>query len=100
LLSVDLLPDWYDDWAVLEAEAWRQLRLHALEALTARLAGAERYGEALVAGLAAVRAEPLRETAHAAVVGVHVAEGNRGEALRQYEHYRRLLDAELGLEPT
>src|SRR5688572_27918182 len=27
-LSVDLLPDWYDDWAVVEAEEWRQLRLH------------------------------------------------------------------------
>lgn len=32
-LSGDLLPDWYDDWAVLESEEWRQLRLHALEAL-------------------------------------------------------------------
>src|SRR5690242_512585 len=36
-LSADLLPDWYDDWAVVEAEDWRQLRLHALDALTARL---------------------------------------------------------------
>src|SRR5688572_27242947 len=33
-LSADLLPDWYDDWVVIETEAWRQLRLHALEALS------------------------------------------------------------------
>ena len=33
LLSADLLPDWYDDWVVLERERFRQLRLHALEAL-------------------------------------------------------------------
>ena len=26
-LSSDLLPDWYDDWALAEAESWRQLRL-------------------------------------------------------------------------
>src|SRR5829696_6921097 len=32
-LSADLLPDWYDDWVLVEAEDWRQPRLHALEAL-------------------------------------------------------------------
>jgi DNA-binding SARP family transcriptional activator len=29
VLSAELLPDWYDDWVLLEAEDWRQLRLHA-----------------------------------------------------------------------
>src|SRR5262245_13822298 len=29
----ELLPDWYDDWVVLERERLRQLRLHALETL-------------------------------------------------------------------
>src|SRR3989442_6164281 len=28
-LSADLLPDWYDDWLLLEQERFRQLRLHA-----------------------------------------------------------------------
>ncbi|MPZ50466.1 MAG: SARP family transcriptional regulator [Dehalococcoidia bacterium] len=66
-LSVDLLPDWYDDWAVAEAEEWRQLRLHALDALAARLTASGRYADATSAALAAVKAEPLRETAHAAL---------------------------------
>lgn len=100
ILSADLLPDWYDDWALLEAESWRQLRLHALEALTGHLADVGRYGEALLAGMAAVRAEPLRESGHAAVMGVHLAEGNHCEAHRQYGQYEHLLQAELGLEPT
>ncbi|MDP9246874.1 MAG: SARP family transcriptional regulator, partial [Candidatus Dormibacteraeota bacterium] len=39
-LSGDLLPDWYDDWVLLEAEDWRQLRMHALEALAALLTAA------------------------------------------------------------
>ena len=34
----DVLPDWYDDWVLIERERFRQLRLHALEALAARLA--------------------------------------------------------------
>ena len=37
ILSGDLLPGWYDDWVLIEAEDWRQLRLHALEALASRL---------------------------------------------------------------
>ena len=59
-LSAELLPDWDDDWVRLEAEDWRQLRLHALEALAGRLAAAGRCGEAAGAAGAAVRADPLR----------------------------------------
>jgi DNA-binding SARP family transcriptional activator len=99
-LSVDLLPDWYDDWAVAEAEEWRQLRLHALDGLAERLTAAGRFADATSAALAAVKAEPLRETAHAALIRVYLAEGNRAEALAAYEHYRALLDSELGVEPT
>jgi DNA-binding SARP family transcriptional activator len=99
-LSVDVLPDWYDDWVLVEAEEWRQLRLHALEALADRLLDAGRFGEASGAALAAVRAEPLRETARAALIRVHLAEGNQSEALGEFGRYRALLQAELGLEPT
>jgi len=99
-LSVDLLPDWYDDWAVLEAEEWRQLRLHALDALAERRIAAGRYADAKSPALDAVKAEPLRETAHAALIRVYLAEGNRAAALSAYQHYRTLLRTELGLEPT
>jgi two-component SAPR family response regulator len=99
-LSDDLLPGWYDDWAVIAAEDWRQLRLHALEAVARRLTAAGRLAEASSAALAAVRAEPLRETSRAALVRVHMAAGNQSDALGEYERYRVLLHAELGLEPT
>jgi DNA-binding SARP family transcriptional activator len=99
-LSVELLPGWYEDWALLEAENWRQLRLHALEAVAGVLAGAGRFGEAVGAAQAAVDADPLRESPHAALIGVHVREGNQSEALREFERYRLRLGAALGLEPT
>lgn len=60
----DLLPDWYDDWIVMERERFRQLRLHALESLCEKLTVAGRHAEAVEAGLIAVAAEPLRGTAH------------------------------------
>jgi SARP family transcriptional regulator, regulator of embCAB operon len=98
-LAADLLPDWYDDWTLVESEDWRQLRLHALDALCVQLTACGRYGDAISAALAAVNAEPLRETSHANLIRVHLAEGNRSEARRAFERYRQLLRAELELEP-
>jgi DNA-binding SARP family transcriptional activator len=99
-LSGELLPACYDEWVLTERERFRQLRLHALEALCERLTAIQRYGEAIDAGLAAVCAEPLRESSHRVLIKAHIAEGNNGEAHRQYDVYRRLLNDELGLEPS
>ncbi|HYZ79076.1 MAG TPA: BTAD domain-containing putative transcriptional regulator [Gaiellaceae bacterium] len=99
-LSADLLPDWYDDWVLLEQERFRQIRLHALEALCERLVEAGRFGPAIDAGLAAVAGEPLRESAQRVLISAYLAEGNRGEAIRQYERYRTLLRESLALEPS
>lgn len=98
-LSFDLLPDWYDDWALVERERIRQLRVHALEALCQRLIAAGRFAQAVQAGRAAVAAEPFRESAQKLLIQAHVAEGNRGEAVRQHARYRQLLE-ELGLTPS
>jgi DNA-binding SARP family transcriptional activator len=99
-LSLDLLPDWYDDWLVDDREGVRQLRLHALEVLSDELSLLGRHAEAIQAALAAVRLEPLRETAHATLIRAHLAEGNRSEARRQYYRCRDLLAAELAVEPS
>lgn len=99
-LRGELLPGWYDDWVLLDRERLRQLRMHALEVLAERLAAANRYGEAVQAAYSAVRAEPLRESAHRAVIRVHLAEGNVVEAMRAYEAFRTLLADELGVAPT
>ena len=99
-LSLDLLPDWYDDWLVDDREGVRQLRLHALEVLSDELSLLGRHAEAIQAALAAVRLEPLRETAHATLIRAHLAEGNRSEARRQFHRCRDLLAAELAVEPS
>jgi DNA-binding SARP family transcriptional activator len=99
-LAGDILPDWYDDWVALERERFRELRVHALEVLCARLMSAERFGEAMEAGRAAIKGEPLRESAHRAVMSVHLAEGNRAEALDVYRRFRDRLQHELGLAPS
>jgi len=99
-LASDLLPGWYEDWVAADAEEWHQLRLHALEALAGQLLAGGRFGEASAAAEAAIRAEPLRESARAALISVHLAEGNVVEASREYERYAKLLRAQLGVCPT
>ncbi len=96
----DLLPGWYDDWVLLERERLRQVRTHALEQVGVRFAAAGRHVEALEAAYAAVRGEPLRESAHRTVVRVHLAEGNVADALRAYERFRVMLADELGVQPS
>jgi DNA-binding SARP family transcriptional activator len=99
-LAGQLLPDWYEDWVLLERERYRQLGLHALETLSERLTAARRFGPALEVALAAVAGEPLRESAHRVLIKAHLAEGNASEAIRQYQLYRKLLQDHLALDPS
>ncbi|MCP2257573.1 DNA-binding transcriptional activator of the SARP family [Streptoalloteichus tenebrarius] len=96
----ELLPGWYDDWVLFERERLRQLRIHAMEALSRRLLREGRHAEALDAALEAVRLEPLRESGHRCVLAAHLAQGNVMEALRHYEVVRLQFAAELGVAPS
>jgi DNA-binding SARP family transcriptional activator len=99
-LSADLLPDWTEDWVLIERESYHQLRLRALEALCRRLSAQGRFGQAVQAGLAAVSGEPLRESARRALIEAHLAESNVAAAKREYESFRQLLHDEMGLIPS
>ncbi len=98
--SGDLLPGWYDDWLVMERERFHCLRLQVLDKLGDQLCASGRLGDALRVGLAAVQAEPLRETAHRLLIRVHLEQGNIAEAIRQYRFYEHLLAHELGAAPS
>ncbi|MFK0103774.1 BTAD domain-containing putative transcriptional regulator [Streptomyces sp. NPDC091217] len=96
----ELLPGWCEDWVVFERDRLRQLHLHALEAAAGALCTGGEYAAALDMAFAAVRGDPLRESARRAVILVHLAEGNLVEAHREYQRFRTLLVGELGVEPS
>jgi DNA-binding SARP family transcriptional activator len=96
----ELLPDWYDDWVVIERERLRQLCLHALERLSADARAEARHADSTEAALAAVALEPLRESAHRAVIEAYLAEDNASEAIRHYRLFEALLESKLGLRPS
>jgi DNA-binding SARP family transcriptional activator len=100
LTAGELLPGWYDDWVTFERDRLRQLRVQAIEVTVRFLLEHGEIDMALDLALQAVRAEPMRETAHVALIRVYLAEGNVAEALRQFETYRDLLQRELGLQPS
>ena len=99
-LSRELLPEWADDWLVIDRERWDQVRLHALEDVAEQFLAGQRYLAALKTALAAIAVEPIRETAHRIVIEVHLAEGNPASALRHYRRYQAQLHRELGVAPS
>jgi DNA-binding SARP family transcriptional activator len=98
-LSEDVLPGWHEEWATRAQDAFRLLRVQALEAACRSMAAAGHHDLAAQAGLAALAAEPLRESAADALICAHLLQGNRYEALRCYQEFARHLKDELGVRP-
>jgi DNA-binding SARP family transcriptional activator len=96
----DLLPDWDDEWLRDDQYRHRHLRLDTLEVLAQRLAALGQHRAAFHAALAAVQADPLRDSAHETLIRSCLARGNRNDAMTHYSTYRRILQSELGLDPA
>jgi DNA-binding SARP family transcriptional activator len=99
-LTADLLPGWTDEWVEAEREWFRELRLRALEVLSERFRVGGDHFHAHETAIAAVRGDPLRESARRRLIELHLADGNPAAAMRQYTAYQSLLRAELGVSPS
>lgn len=87
----DLLPDWYDDWLLVERERYRQWRLHLLESRADRSLDSGKGSEALQLALAALAIDPSRDRAHQLVIAAHRLEGNGLDERREHVRYERCL---------
>lgn len=96
LLAADILPGWTAAWIVVERERFRQLRLHALEGRSQRLAAAGRFDEAIATARSAVRSAPSRESARRALIEAHLAQGDIAGAVAEYDDYEELLRSSVG----
>jgi DNA-binding SARP family transcriptional activator len=99
-LTMAILPDCDDDWLRLERDRLRDLFLHAIEAHAARLSATGHYARALGAAHAALAADPVRETAAATLIAIHLAERNRPQAVRTYRDFRERLRAIIDAKPA
>ena len=92
--------DRFEEWALFKREWYH---LHVVEALSILARREARRGDIKHAReyvQRQVTLEPWREEAHRYLMRLLVMEGQRSAALMQYEKCRRVLDEELGVEPT
>ena len=86
----------FEEWLAAERATLHDMMLQTLERLLQLETGAERIASAkwLIA------LDPLREASHRALIGAHLAVGEKGLAQKQFEACRLLLKRELGVEPA
>jgi DNA-binding SARP family transcriptional activator len=99
LLSADLLPGWHEDWVLAAQDAFRLLRVQALEAACRAMTATGDFHLAAQAGTAAVAAEPLCESAAEGLILAHLAQRNRYQAVRCFRALAARLQDELGVAP-
>jgi DNA-binding SARP family transcriptional activator len=96
LLRADVLPGEPAAWLAVERERFRQIRLNALEELSASLRAAGCHAEAVALAEELVRTAPSRESARRALIEAHLAQGEIAEAVAQYDEYQELLRSSVG----
>lgn len=99
-LRNDLLPGWDEEWLMIERERACQLRMRLLERLSRHYVSTGDTTAAINAAYASIEIEPLRESAHLALIEAHIQDGNLAEAAHQVVRVSDLIRAELGISPS
>jgi DNA-binding SARP family transcriptional activator len=92
-------PD-FDDWLLTRREIARAWLDAVLERLSELQAQSGRVAAALETAQRRVRLEPLSEAAYRSVIALQLQSGNRSAALETYQTCKKVLETELGLEPS
>lgn len=99
LLSEDILPGWHEEWVLGAQNAFRLIRVQALETACRTMTRAGDLTLATQAGAAALAAEPLRESAAEALIDALLAQHNRHAAIQCFRTLSMRLEQELGVLP-
>jgi DNA-binding SARP family transcriptional activator len=100
LYAGSLLPGFYEDWITGEQERLAGLYFEAINKLITHLEETGDISGALEYARQAIRRDPLREEMHHSLMRLLAAAGQPGAALRQYKELERLLDEQIGEEPS
>lgn len=99
LYEGDLLEGLYDDWVLHERERLRLLYIEGLTLLMHHFCERGNYQAGIACGHKILAEDPLRESVHREVMRIHLLNGERGAAIRQYETCARILMDELAVPP-
>jgi predicted ATPase/DNA-binding SARP family transcriptional activator len=90
----------FEEWVLLKREWLRREALGALHQLAASYEQQGEYDRAYGYAWRQVELDSVREEAHQQLMRILALSGRRSEALTQYETCRRILAAELAVEPA
>lgn len=96
----DLLPGCFDDWILPLREQFHQACRDALERLVLLLEEHREYSSALPYARRLLNHDPLRESAYHHLIRLHLALGDRTEALRACRACETMLEREFGASLT
>lgn len=100
LYQGDLLSDFYDDWITPLREHYRTLYLDTLLQLVEYSRSHSDYERAVGFAQKMLASDATNEKAHQHLMFCYLQQGNRGAALQQYEECVRILQTDLGVEPS
>jgi peptide/nickel transport system substrate-binding protein len=100
LLRETFLPGENGDWVEARRRGLADLRVRAIAVLADASLQLDDSASAVVWAEQAVALDPFRESAYRRLIEAHAAAGDRAEALRVYDRYRRLVAEELGAYPS
>lgn len=92
-------PD-FEDWMLAERARLRELALQALHTLTHFHASHGQFTEAITFATRLLAFDPWREEAHRQLMLLQARTGQVSAALTQYETCKKILEKELGVEPS
>lgn len=98
-LSLPDAPD-FEDWLLLQRESWRRQANTVFERLSGWERDAGELENALDTTIRWVEHDLLNEIAHARLMQLHYARGDRVAALQAFERCRAILERELSIEPS
>lgn len=98
-IYLDDCPD-FEIWLVQERERWQQRIVSVLECLGGYHARRGEFATALPFAARLLEIEPWREETHRHMMQLLAQTNQRSAALQQYENARRVLQEELGVEPS
>ena len=87
------------DWVLTERERLFNIQIRGMTILMHWLGQQRRYEDALDIGRRLLAADPARETTQCEVMWLYVLNGQRAQALRQFQEFRSWLKCELDIEP-
>jgi LuxR family maltose regulon positive regulatory protein len=96
----DFMQGSYDEWVEEQRSYYREQYLRMLEVLAVAAQKQDEWSRSLQLAQQILGDDQFREDVHCMIMRAHAALGNRAAVKDQYEHLRRVLRKELGVEPA